>query len=443
MTLSYDGALRIIQKEAKQQAISPICGKNEEALPLVKAINRISKHDYTSPRSTPQFDTSAMDGYALDSAATVNASAESPAQFCVQGTIAAGDEPIAVSGEPKNGVYPCVEIMTGARFPICTDGEPFDCCVRVEDTSRGVGGNFDSSSYIKVTKAARKEQNRRLAGNDFQKGDIIISAGSVVRPNHIISLASVGIQEITVFRKPRIAVLSTGSELISQNTQEPQSHRIPDVNGPYLTASLEDWGADVDFLGAVDDGAETFSRTIKEYLDRHDCDVIISTGAVSAGRYDLVRTGIEQIGARVVFHKLAMRPGHPALFAIIAKKNGQTAFFGLPGNPVASAACLQFLVMPFLRTLYSRVPEPTCKATVRGDENAGSDPIATFPLNMDVFRPAISHSTQQFTEVSLIADHSPGKVKPFLTANCWIHIPAGKSELKEGDTVDIIPLNLR
>lgn len=444
MTVSYGGALKIIQTEAEQQqATSLLRGKSDdEVLPTVKAVNRISKHDYTSPQSTPQFDTSAMDGYALNSAATANASAESPVHFCVKGTMAAGDEPIAVSGEPENGIYPCVEIMTGARFPICTDGEPFDCCVRVEDTSRGAGGNFDSSSYIQVTKGAGKEQNRRLAGNDFQKGDVLIPAGAVVRPNHIMSLASVGIWEIAVFKKPRIAVLSTGSELMAQDAQDLQISRTNDVNGPYITASLEDWGAEVDFLGAVDDGAETFARTIKEYLGRCDCDMIISTGAVSAGKYDLARTGIEQLGAQVKFHKLAMRPGHPALFATIPRKDGQTAFFGLPGNPVASAACLQFLVMPFLRKLHSQVLEPPCKATVRGDGNAGSDPIATCPLNMDVFRLATSHPTRNLADVRVVADHSPGKVKPFLAANCWIHMPAGKHELKEGDTVDVIPLKI-
>lgn len=434
----------MIQGEAEQRSALFLHERQEEILPIVKSMNRISKYTHTSPQSTPQFDTSAMDGYALNSAATVNASAESPVRFRVKGTIAAGDEPVSVSGDPENGIYPCVEIMTGARFPFCERGEPFDCCVRVEDTEPVPDGSH-SPRYVQLTKEATKQQNRRLAGNDFQAGDVIISAGTVVKPNHIMSLASVGVREIAVLGRPRIAILSTGSELMAQDAHTPRCHRIQDVNGPYLTATLESWGAEVDFLGAIDDGAEAISRTVAEYLNGHECDLIISTGAVSAGRFDMVRPGIEEIGARVIFHKLAMRPGHPALFAMIPSgRRAETAFFGLPGNPVASAACLEFLVRPFLRKLQLQTTEPSCKATVRGERNTASDhkdAIATFPPDTDVFRLAIYHSApQHHAEVSIIADHSPGKVKPFLAANCWAHIPAGKSVVKEGDVVDVIPL---
>lgn len=445
MTLPYDDALRIIETEAEQQSVLLSHEREDEFLPIIKSINRISKHTHACSQFTPEFDTSAMDGHALNSAAAVNASVESPVHFCIKGIIAAGDNPISIPGEPEGGIYPCVEIMTGVRFPIYENGEPFDCCVRMEDTKLIALDGSHSPRYVQVMKEARTQQNRRLAGSDFQKGDVIIHAGTVIKPNHIMSLAPVGIREIPVLKKPRIAIMSTGSELMARNAHGSQCHRIQDVNGPYLTATLEGWGADVDFLGAVDDGAEAIVRTLREYLDDHDCELIISTGAVSAGRFDLVRPGIEQMGARIVFHKLAMKPGHPALFAMIpSRRRAETGFLGLPGNPVASAACLEFLAIPFLRKLQLQPPEPRCKATIREDETATSghgETIATFPPDKDLFRLAISHSApQHYADVSIIADHSSGNIKPFLAANCWIHIPAGKSVLKERDVVDVIPL---
>jgi molybdopterin molybdotransferase len=132
MAITYGEALDKLQKVAKQYS-----DEHEgcvESLPLMEALRRVAAKDHNSPASTPPFDTSAMDGYAISSRATINASAHAPITFVVMGSIAAGDDPITVPNEPVNGVFPCVEIMTGARFPKSSSETPFDACVKIEDT---------------------------------------------------------------------------------------------------------------------------------------------------------------------------------------------------------------------------------------------------------------------------------------------------------------------
>jgi molybdenum cofactor synthesis domain-containing protein len=435
MGIPYDDAFRIIAAEA--ESLSATYQKTAaEKVPLSKALNRIARHDYRCPESTPKWDTSAMDGYALNSETTQGASIESPVTYCVKGTVAAGDEPVSVSGEEcENGTYPCVEIMTGARFPACHSGKPFDCCVRVEDTIR------TDLNQVQILKPAKPNQNRRLAGEDFQTVDVIIRAGSIIRPHHIMALASVGFEELMVLRKPKIALFSTGKELLPEDESN-QGHRINDVNGPYLSAVLEDLGYDPYFLGVLEDDAALAAQKIKRHLEHQQYDVIVTTGAVSAGKFDVIREAVDKLDGKILFHKVAMRPGHPALFATIpfpgtdlTLQRSKTAFFGLPGNPIASAACLRFLVVPFVRRLSSQLAECPVTAIVRTKADI------SFPPDMDVFRPATClYRSVGRQEARLIPDHSPGKIKPFLGANCWVQIPRGCGLLRDRDAVDVFPI---
>lgn len=454
MTLSYADALGIIKAEAQRRATSSAPTRTEH-VSLSRALNRTVARSLCSPRSTPEFDTSAMDGFALHAAATATASAEKPVTFCVRGLMAAGDEPLHVPGEPDEDIYPCVEIMTGARFPDAGNTPAFDCCVRWEDTTITADPSATGRRYISVTKPARSGQNRRSAGGDFGKDDLIAPVGTVIRPHHVMALASVGQTELVVHRRPRVGVFSTGTELTQSDATKPDLHRIRDINGPYLATTLEDWGADVTFLGVLDDEAATMAQNIGQHVDNGAYDLLISTGAVSTGRFDLIPAGLQRLGANILFHKIAIRPGHPALFAGIPSspsvdtRNDSTsrdvAFFGLPGNPVASAACLRFLVLPYLQALQSQAPDDPTTAIVRSTSAAGGlangGLIATFPPDKDVFRPGILHRPMgtSTAHVELIEDHSPGKIKPFLGANCWIHIPRATTELRDGDLVDCYP----
>jgi molybdenum cofactor synthesis domain-containing protein len=291
---------------------------------------------------------------------------------------------------------------------------------------------------------------------------VIIRKGSTIRPHHIMALASIGCRELSVWRKPQVGLFSTGAELLTEKKGNPDAQRIEDVNGPYIYAVLESLGYETRFLGVIDDNSPAATQEIGHHLQQRRYDLLISTGGVSAGKFDSIRESVEKLGAQVLFHKVAMRPGHPALFASIPSSNkchypnrersSKVAFFGLPGNPVASAACLRFLVLPFLRILLSQPIDQPVKAIIRRLKTPGnawqnnpcnnsSSPIAHFPAEMEVFRPGqLRSQTDRTLEVGLIADHSPGKIRPFVSGDCWIQIHRGNFELTDGNIVDVFPM---
>lgn len=449
MGLSYHEAIQLIEAEARRRRHG--VESRTENVPLHQALNRVTRRALLSPQSTPRCDTSAMDGYALNSAATKNASLENPVSFRVKGLMAAGKESLletpCTECDCQSQSLSCLEIMTGGRFPSAAESGivGLDCCVKFEDVTR-VTEPSTGRDYIRVTKPARYQQNRRLAGEDFQEDHVIVPAATTIRPHHIMALASVGFKEIPVLPKLRVGLYSTGSELLPQNGDTPETHLFGDANGPYIAAVLADIGVDVQFLGVLDDDVDAIAKKLEFDLREQQCDLIISTGAVSTGRFDLIPNTLQRLGAHTVFHKVAMRPGHPALFASMPGRSdhgpADIPFFGLPGNPVASAACLRFLVMPYINFLQSRLPERPVQSQMCCSEDmeieTREQSIAKFPGDKDVFRPGSFHySASGKVEVVLIQDHSPGKIRPFLSANCWIHIPRGVTELWIGDLVDI------
>ena len=461
MGITYDKAIQIICGQARGD--SNCFQTPGETVPLENAIGRITKYAYYSRECTPRWDTSAMDGYALNSDATRNASEAAPVTFRIKGDIAAGDGPLTVAGDEDNGVHPCVGIATGARFPSIGSGKPFDCCVQLEHT-KVVDEANGGKNYVQVFRPAKPHQNKRQAEEDFQVGMLVIGQHVVVRPQHVMALASVGCETLTVLQTPRIGLFSTGSELAGLDSSYPEAQRVPDVNRPYIQTKLESLGYHVDFLALIEDGpAIDVARKVTQCLLHKSYEIVIFTGAASAGKRDFVRNALEELGAHILLHKVAMRPGHPALFGTLSSlgatrlclaggfvPSSNIAVFGLPGNPVAAAACVQFLVMPYLHTLVSQPLNGTISATIvnagqRTVENGacseGPSIIARFPPDEDIFRAGkIINKWQPRLEVELIRDHSPSKIRPFLDSDCWIHIHREQTELHHGDIVDIVLL---
>ncbi|KAL4956112.1 MoeA, N-terminal and linker domain-containing protein [Aspergillus filifer] len=439
MGISYTEAVRLVEREAEGHKLS-----QTQTCSLFNACDRVAGKTIYSPISTPQYDTSAMDGFALSSMATETATAESPVTFEVIATTTAGDRPHSPDDDLRDGIPPCVEIMTGAPFPLGRDADMFDCCVPVEDVVLSEN-KFSNRRYISVSKPARPRQHRRLAGGDFRKRDLIIKAGETIQSQYIMAMASVGVIEVQVVRRPRVAVFSTGCEVVSQDNDRSHPFMINDANGPYLTSMLRGWGVDVDFRGVVRDDREAMEEAIVAALEEK-YNMIITSGAVSAGRCDIIPSLVKRIGGRTVFHKVAVKPGHPILFSMLPRGAGESAFFGLPGNPVAAAACLRFFVHRYLRTLQGQTEEEPRRASLRlsrpGEEHlsqcdATKRQVLAFRPEPDIFRPAILSKCGQ--EVWIIDDHSPGKTRPFLQANSWVLIPSGVSEVQQGSRVTVFP----
>ncbi|KNA98441.1 hypothetical protein FOXG_02794 [Fusarium oxysporum f. sp. lycopersici 4287] len=421
MTTTFLFARSKLESTAKEVQKSRRTKDYYEVVPIEEAVGRVSACDHFSPISTPEFDTSAMDGYAICSASTRLASAEHPAFFCVKGTIAAGDDSLTLpSRHTRDGPEPSFEIMTGGRFPQGELGEVFDACVKVEDTIRIAAKEPGLGTCIAISKPIPRYANRRFAGGDIQKGDLVMKKGVTIGTSHIMPLASVGIKTT-------------------------QSH-IRDVNGVYLTAASKEAGADATFGGSITDEVDALVQTIKDRLGSSAVDIMITSGGVSVGKFDHVRQALETLGATIVFHGVAVRPGHPVLFALLPSAWGEVAFFGLPGNPGAAAACFKFLTVPYISHLLGQEPEKPVLARLENLQLGSSSrkSIMDAPnrgLNCDRFRPGVLQMTggEGLTVHEAAGVLGPSKMAPFVQANCWIHIKANEA-IETGQMVYCYPM---
>ncbi|SPQ25719.1 e8baf4e9-807d-405e-a7e8-71c6db521291 [Thermothielavioides terrestris] len=413
MTLSYAAGLAKVLEVARQQHNTR--QKPEENVPLQDAIGGVPARAVLSPRSIPEYDTSAMDGYAIRSHDTTTASPDTPVVFRVMGTVAAGDEPEnGLDAGPEDGVPPCVEIMTGAIFP-----EGYDACVKVEDTVAVRGPDGRCAGCIAVTRRILSGENKRFAGSDIRQGHAVLKQGDTVQPAHILPLASLGVAEVPLVRRARVGVWSTGKEMTNGKAG------TKDANGPYLTAAIKEMGLEAEFLGVLDDDLATLRSHIRKAADAERYDLLLTSGAVSKGRFDYIRAALDEMGTEIMFHGLYIRPGHPVLFGLVPSKESKAAFFGLPGNPGAAAACFRLLTVPYLRALQGQPQEQPIWASLRQRTDKRQDAHScASKQNRDIFRHGVlstSPSGGLFAEAS--NEQSPAKLGPFRAANCWIRLP--------------------
>lgn len=314
--IAYPDALALLLAESRQL--------ESECVTLDAAAGRILATDIVSPMSLPGFDNAAMDGYALRAPGETLAAG---AVYTVAAMHAAGD------GAESYPDAECCEIATGARMPI-----GFDTVVPVERCER----NGDS---VRFTLEERRGQNVRAAGSDIGQGSTALGSGRRIDASAIMLLSALGIDMIEVARRPRVAIITTGSELHPVGPLPPGG--IHDSNGPFLAASLARWGADLLFRRRVPDTGDAFHDAARAAIAA-GADLIVTTGAVSAGRFDFVPSALASLGATTLFHKVAMRPGKPLL---AARFDRGPMVVGLPGNPIAVAVGYRFFVAPVLRAM--------------------------------------------------------------------------------------------
>ncbi|WP_455351247.1 molybdotransferase-like divisome protein Glp [Streptomyces sp. SYSU K217416] len=342
-------------------------------LQLLDAQGCVLVEDVTVPVALPPFDNSSMDGYAVRTADVAGASEEFPAVLLVVGDVAAG------SGElPTVRPGEAARIMTGAPLP-----PGAEAVVPVEWTDGGTGGGAattmraastapeGASGEVRVHRAAEARAHVRARGSDVQAGDLALEAGTVLGPPQIALLAAIGRGTVRVRPRPRVVVMSTGSELV-QPGEELTEGRIYDSNSFALTAAARDAGAIAYRVGAVGDDAETLRATIEDQLIR--ADLLVTTGGVSVGAYDVVKEALSSVGdadepgSGVDFRKLAMQPGKPQGFGSIGPDH--TPLLALPGNPVSSYVSFELFVRPAIRALMGLrdVRRTTVRAVLRTDK---------------------------------------------------------------------------
>lgn len=408
------GGPRMIRyQEALQQLLAHVTPVGEENCPLAQASGRVLAGALQSPMALPSFDHAAMDGYALFSGDGLEAGSE----HVVHGSQAAGD----VTGHSAEGAW---EIMTGACLP-----KGLDAVIAVERTELLETRPDGSPLRIRLRDPLAKGRNVRLAGADIATGVEMMAAGSRIGAAQTMLLAALGVASIPVARRPRVAVICTGKELQADPAQPLTPGRIYNSNGPYLVAELTAAGAQVCSCETVDDSAVTYKEALQR-VTKAGVDLVISTGAVSMGRYDFVPDVLRGLNAEILFHKIAIRPGRPVLGARLAQG---PLLLALPGTPMAVAVGLRFLVAPVLRAMIGQAPERPLRAV-----------LGTSISSRPGLRQFLRVSLAQDDEGRLLAAASPWqqpfRIHPFAQEDGWLVVPEDVDTDSAGMVFDVFSL---
>ena len=406
--ISYEEALRLLLTSA---TVAP-----GRTLPLAQAAGRVTAAAIAARMAVPAFANAAMDGYALRACETRTASSGTAVRLRVSGLIAAGDRPRAAAG------VACVEIFTGAAVPA-----GLDAVIPLEKVTRLAAG-ADSSTDILITEPVKPGQNIRQPAEDFAHGQIVVTAGTRLFPEHLMALAACGVDEVMIVPAPRVAVLTTGSELHDRGANLAPG-QIRDANGPYLRALLPRVGVELTTIETATDNASALRDRLRELAK--GADVIVSTGGVSAGRLDLLPAAVRELGGELVFHKVAIRPGKPILHARLP---GGALVFGLPGNPLAVAVGMRFFVIPALRAMQGLPPEiPLPARTTEAVRGRGAlrffakACVDVNPLGLRLLR--------------MLPGQESFRIAPLLNANCWAIVPEGEAAIEAGSVLATLPLH--
>ena len=385
--------------EALQQVLDLVAPLEVEEVPLRQAAGRVLARDVTATRTQPPFAASSMDGYALR-----RAEVEPDAMFKVVGEAAAGHR---FEGKLKAGQ--AVRIFTGAPIP---DGADF--VVIQEDTTR-------RGDLITLGHKIGTKDNIRPAGGDFAKGQKI-SAPLLLRPADIALLAAMNIAQVPVARKPIIAILATGDELV-QPGETPAEDQIVASNSFGLAAMFEGKGADVRMLPVARDNAASLKQA---FTLAKGADLIITIGGASVGDHDLVAPVAAEIGMEQSFYKVAMRPGKP----LMAGRLGDAVMLGLPGNPVSAMVCGTVFGLPLFRKMLGLASQPL--------------PIQEPPLGVDLPQngPRTHYMRAHLRDGQLFPDdrQDSSLLSVLATANALMVRPVDDAPRKAGDTAYFIAI---
>jgi molybdopterin molybdotransferase len=318
---SADQALEIV--------LANVAALGVERVPILEALGRVLAEEIRSPRDIPGFDNSAMDGYAVRAADVASASESSPVKLRVIETVAAGAMP-KLTLEPGQAT----RTMTGA--PIAPGA---DAIIQVERTRT-------AEPFVEILASAERGTFVRPHGEDLKRDELVMSAGKVLAPSDLGMLASLNRSMVDVFRRPRVAIVVTGDELVDVD-QVPTGAQVVNSSAYALAGGIRDAGGEPVILRVARDTPEQVRERLSEALA---FDVVLSTGGVSVGQFDHVKVVLDELGMRQLFHGVAQRPGRPLKFGTI----GGRPIFGLPGNPVSTMVCFYLYARPALLKMTGR-----------------------------------------------------------------------------------------
>lgn len=387
--IPFEEAFRIVMDSAR-----PV---GTEQVSIDASLGRVLAEDVRSDMDMPPFNKAAMDGYACRRADLGD-------ELTVVETLPAGHPPTKPVGEKQ-----CAKIMTGAMVP-----EGADCVVMVEFTES------PAEATIRFTGKDTRD-NICIRGEDIKSGAVVLPRGTLVRPEHVAMLATVGCVRPSVSQRVKVGVISTGNEII-EPSERPRPSQIRNSNGYQLVAQAAWMGAAPSYCGIAADDRGSLDRTIKEALAGND--VVVLSGGVSMGEFDLVPEVLRDNGVELLFQRVATKPGKPTTFGV----SEEALVFGLPGNPVSTFVLFEVLVKPLLYRIMGHKFAP---------------PHAMMPLEETITRKKVGRTSWlpvALTEsgaVRLAEYHGSAHASALCVADGLITIPVGVSELKKGTVVHV------
>ena len=381
-----------------------------EIVSIKDALNRISSKEVIAKSDYPADDNTAFDGFAVNSKETKNTFQK----FKILKTIAAGDNPY-IKKVPK---LSCIEVMTGAIIK-----KPFDTIIPIEDIE--FFPSKQNAKYIIINKKIKKSEFIRPKGSDYKKGNKIIKKGELINPAHILSLKTLGIDKVLVKKKVNIVFYPSGNEL--SDKKNIPSWKIRNSNTIYLNSLIKSLPVNFTVKKILrDKDQKLFKKQISKQL-KSKTDILITSGAVSKGKFDFIPSVINQFKLKNHFKGVAIRPGKPIMFA---KFNNNKCFFGLPGNPISSVACFRFFVIPLLfKSLGLKVEKPIfAKLKNKFSKKKKFTRFVKGKLTFD---------KKGLVQFEVFEGQESYKIEPFVKSNAWGVFKDGVSVFNKGNLIDV------
>ena len=381
-----------------------------EIVSIKDALNIISSKEVIAKSDYPADDNTAFDGFAVNSKETKNTFQK----FKILKTIAAGDNPYI----KKVNKLSCIEVMTGAIIK-----KPFDTIIPIEDIE--FFPSKQNAKYIIINKKIKKSEFIRPKGSDYKKGNKIIRKGELINPAHILSLKTLGIDKVLVKKKVNIVFYPSGNEL--SDKKNIPSWKIRNSNTIYLNSLIKSLPVNFTIQKILrDKDQKLFKKQISKQL-KSKTDILITSGAVSKGKFDFIPSVINQFKLKNHFKGVAIRPGKPIMFA---KFNNNKCFFGLPGNPISSVACFRFFVIRLLfKSLGLKAEKPIfAKLKNKFSKKKKFTRFVKGKLTFD---------KKGFVEFEVFEGQESYKIEPFVKSNAWGVFKDGVSVFNKGNLIDV------
>ena len=384
---------------------------NDELVDSSKSINRINVLDIYSNVNYPAGTNAAFDGFAINSKDTIKLNKNNSQNFKILKTISAGDNP-RINKVKKNVT---VEVMTGALIP-----KGFDTIIPIEQII------FDKDKKsIQISEKIKKNQHIIWSRSDYKKKDLIIEKGTIIQSSHILAFKTLGVTKIKVKRKPNILFFSTGNEIsnnknvVNWKVRNSNSHYIKSLSGNFMFNFID---------GGIlrDKDEKLFKKKIEKNINSK-IDIIITSGAVSAGKHDFVPNVVKKFSLSHFFKGVLIRPGKPILFAKF--KNVEKVVFGLPGNPISSSACFRFFVYPFILNILGVKSEKPFKAKLKNNFSKKKNLIR-------FLKAKLTSTIDGKLQVEVLKGQESFRIKSFVESNVWGFFKDGQSNFKKGELIE-------